>query len=38
MINNPFAETAEKNRKEANLWMVARIIAGIILVLTIILI
>jgi hypothetical protein len=34
---NPFEETAKKNAKEAKYWSIARLILGIILVLTILL-
>ena len=36
-MKNPFTETAKQNAKEARLWSIARLIAGIILVLTILL-
>jgi len=32
---NPFKQTAEENKREANHWAVARVIVGIILILTI---
>ena len=32
---NPFEETAKKNAKEARLWSITRLIAGTILILTI---
>jgi len=32
---NPFEETAKKNAKEAKYWSIARLILGIILILTI---
>lgn len=34
---NTFEETAKKNAKEARLWSIARLVAGIILILTILL-
>jgi hypothetical protein len=34
---NPFEETAKKNAKDARLWSIARLVAGIILILTILL-
>jgi|LauGreDrversion4_2_1035121.scaffolds.fasta_scaffold26289_15 hypothetical protein len=36
-MRNPFTETAKQNAKEARLWSIARLVAGIILILTIIL-
>lgn len=32
---NPFEETAKKNAKEAKYWSIARVILGIILILTV---
>ena len=32
---NPFEETAKKNKKEAKYWSIARVILGIILILTV---
>ena len=32
---NPFEETAKKNAKEAKYWSIARLILGIILILTV---
>jgi hypothetical protein len=33
--SNPFQETANKNQKQAKYWSIARLILGIILILTI---
>ena len=31
---NPFQQTAEENKREAKYWTIARLVAGIILILT----